>query len=153
MTLEALRPRSPLLDGLAEESMGFLESVSEETTVEPNTILFAEDGVADEFFLIVAGTVGLEVTRPAGPPLRIETLGRGEMLGLSWLSPPYRWSWNARAIDRVTLIRFDAGAVRARLDDDPDLGAHVYRAVAEEALRRLHATRLRLLDLYPGGDP
>ena len=78
----------------------------------------------------------------------IQTLGPGDLVGLSWLFPPHRWNWRARAIGDSRLIAFDAVEVRRQCQENRDLALEVYQAVADEAASRLHSTRIRLLDLY-----
>jgi CRP/FNR family cyclic AMP-dependent transcriptional regulator len=150
MSLESLRENARLLDGLSAEALEFLESVAREVFFPKGAVIFDEDEKADSFYLIATGKVGLEVALPARDPVLLETLGPGELLGVSWLVPPHRWSWKARALAATDILAFDAEAVRAQCRKDLDLALHVYRTVAEESIRRLHATRVRLLDLYPG---
>ncbi len=152
MSLTGLRDLTPLLRGLPQTDMEFLESVAARVEFESGDLIFEEDDPADNFYLITSGRVGLEVTPPTGGPVLVETLGPGDLLGVSWLFPPHRWNWRARALADTTSVRFDSAAVRARCESNVDLALHVYRSVAEEAVRRLHATRVRLLDLYPGGE-
>ncbi len=152
MTVQELKRNSPILRGLPPSSASFMEAVGRETTFEPGSLIFEEDGPADTFYLVASGKVGLEISLHTGPPALIETLGSGDMLGLSWLFPPHRWSWRARSLTHTTLLAFDAESLRNRCASDADLALHMYQAVAAEAVRRLHATRMRLLDIYPGGD-
>ncbi|MGD2042101.1 MAG: cyclic nucleotide-binding domain-containing protein [Acidimicrobiia bacterium] len=152
MSLTSLKALTPLLRDLSEDGLEFLESVATEIEFAAGALIFDEDDVADSFYLIATGRAGLEVTLPAHEPVLIETLGPGELLGVSWLFEPYRWSWRARALAPTTAVAFDAAAVRVQCETDTDLALHVYKTVAGEALRRLHATRVRLLDLYPGGE-
>ncbi len=150
MSLNSLREQARLLDGMSTDGIEFLESLAREMAFPKGAQVFNEDDTADAFYLIANGKVGLEVSRPAMDPVLVETLGPAELLGVSWLFPPYRWSWRARTLIATDLIAFDAEAVRAHCKRDLDLALHVYETVAEEAVRRLHATRVRLLDLYPG---
>lgn len=150
MSLSSLKDRSPLLKGLSQDGMEFLESVATEVEFAKGSIIFEEDGPADNFYLIATGKAGLEVSFPARESALIETIGAGEMLGVSWLFPPHRWNWTARSLAQTRAVAFDAEAVRDQCEQDSDLALHVYRTVAEEAVKRLHATRVRLLDLYPG---
>jgi CRP-like cAMP-binding protein len=150
MSLETLRKLSPLLEDLSGEPLRFLESVSSESEFEPREIIFEEDDPARSFYVIEAGRVGLEVAFPAKESIIIETLGRGDLLGISSMFPPARWNWTARALERTELVAFDAEAVRARCAEDTELALHVYATVAAAAARRLNAARVRLLDLYPG---
>lgn len=152
MTIEALRERAPLLQGLTDEEIAFLESVSREVVFTAGSVIFEADAEAGSFYLITDGRVGLEVTPPNRDPVTIETIGPGELLGVSWLFPPYRWSWGARAIQTTVAVAFEAAPVRKRCESDTNLAWPVYKTVAAEAVRRLHASRIRLLDLYAGVD-
>ena len=151
MSLASLKDLTPLLQDLSDDGLEFLESVATEVEFASGALIFDEDDPADSFYLIATGRAGLEVSLPAREPVLIETLGPGELLGVSWLFPPYRWSWRARALAPTAVVAFDAAAVRRQCAVDTDLALHVYQTVAAEAVRRLHATRVRLLDLYPGG--
>jgi CRP/FNR family cyclic AMP-dependent transcriptional regulator len=151
MTLSSLKDLSPMLTDLSDDGLEFLESVATEIQFASGALIFDEDDPADFFYLVATGRVGLEVAFAAREPMLIETLGPGELLGVSWLFPPHRWSWRARALAPTVLIAFDAAAVREQCEDDTDLALHIYKTVAGEAVGRLHATRVRLLDLYPGG--
>jgi CRP-like cAMP-binding protein len=148
MNLDAVRASSELLSGLSDTEFGFLESVSQEVHFRSGDVLFEEDGVADTFYIIVEGKVGLEMTSPGKPPVVIQTLGDGELVGVSWLFPPHRWNWRARAITETATIAFDADEVRAQSEIDPELARQVHGVVAKEAVSRLHSTRVQLLDLY-----
>ncbi len=150
MTLSSLKDTALLLQGLSEEGVEFLESVATEVHFPVGALIFEEDDPADSFYLIAEGKAGLEVPIHTRPAALIQTIGPGEILGVSWLFPPYRWSWRARAVTTTSAVAFDAAAVRGQCETDRDLALHVYWVVAHEAVRRLHATRIRLLDLYPG---
>ncbi len=139
---------SPLVRGLNADSIAFLESVAAVAEFGAGQLLFEEDSAAESFYLVGEGRVGLEALVPAGPAVLVETIGPGALVGVSWLFPPFRWSWAARALAPTKALVFPGEAVRRRCDADADLALHVYRTVAEEAVRRLHSTRIRLLDLY-----
>jgi hypothetical protein len=80
----------------------------------------------------------------------IQTLGRGDLLGLSWLFPPYRWNWTAQSAVDTDLVVFDANVIRSELEKNRDLTLEVLTVVASEVVDRLHRTRIQLLDLYRG---
>ena len=103
---------------------------------------------ADECFLIEQGRVALEVHAPARPPEVLLTLGPGDLVGLSWILPPYRWACDARAVQPVRVVAIDARRVRERCDVDPRLGYHLLQGVLRAAIDRLQATRLQHLDVY-----
>ncbi len=136
MSLEQFQNVSSLLRDLSEDSLSFLESISEEVAFTAGSVIFSADEEAERFFLVTDGRVGLQVSPPNGAPLIVETIGHGEILGISWLFAPYRWTWRAVAVQPTVAISFDAAAVRQRLVHDVDLAVHVYRTVADEAVRR-----------------
>jgi CRP-like cAMP-binding protein len=78
----------------------------------------------------------------------IETLGPGQLVGWSWMFMPFLWHLGAEAMTPVTAWEFDAVAIRLICQDDPALGAAVALWVGQVLSHRLHATRIRLLDLY-----
>jgi CRP-like cAMP-binding protein len=80
----------------------------------------------------------------------IETIASGEVLGWSWLFPPYTWHFGATALADTCAIEFDARAVRAVCDADPALGYALTLRFLGVMADRLQAARIRLLDLYSG---
>ncbi|MGG7569339.1 cyclic nucleotide-binding domain-containing protein [Streptomyces sirii] len=111
--------------------------------------VFDEGGTADRFWIIRSGLVALDAYEPGRGTMVVETLGEGELLGWSWLFEPYRWHLGAQTRSAVEAYEFDAGQVRAAIDEDPAFGLAVTRCVAAVAIgRRLRAARTRLLDLY-----
>jgi CRP-like cAMP-binding protein len=148
MNLEALRASSPLLTKLSNTELGFFESVSHEVHLGSGEVLFEEGSPADTFYIVSQGKVGLEITSPGKSPMVIQTLGPGDLVGLSWFFPPYRWSWHARVMTDTSLVAFDAVAVRRKCEENRDLALEVLGVVASELAVRLHRTRIQLLDLY-----
>jgi CRP-like cAMP-binding protein len=69
----------------------------------------------------------------------------GELVGWSWLFPPYKWAFGAVAASLVEAFEFDARAVRARCAADPALGYEITQRVALVLSRRLQSTRIRLI--------
>ena len=78
----------------------------------------------------------------------METLGKGDLLGLSWLVPPYEWQFSATAVHDTTAFELNAPTVRAACETDPVLGYELLRRVLPAASSRLQAARIRMLDLY-----
>lgn len=113
-----------------------------------DTRILNEGGTADQFFLLRTGKVGLEVAVPGRGAVVVETLGTGEVLGVSWPFPPYRWEFDAKAIDETSAISMDAECLRAKCDEDHELGYQVFSRFALLMRDRLQATRLQLLDVY-----
>jgi CRP-like cAMP-binding protein len=110
--------------------------------------LFLEGGPADRFFLIRHGRVAFEITLPGREPARFLTLDEGEIAGVSWLVPPYRWNYDAKALELTRAIALDAKCLRGKCEADHHLGYELMKRFVPELVRRLHATRMQMLDVY-----
>jgi CRP/FNR family cyclic AMP-dependent transcriptional regulator len=110
--------------------------------------IFHSGGVARSLFLILRGDVALEVPAPGSGTRIVGTLHAGDALGWSWLFPPYRWAFDARALAPTEALVIDGEKLRQRAADDHELGFQVVWRVAREMADRLQATRLQLLDVY-----
>ena len=111
--------------------------------------LLLEGEPANAFYLIRRGQVSLE-TRGPGRLLVLETLGPGSVLGWSWLFPPYRWRFDARAVGPVGAVAVDALCLRCKAEDDPKLGYELMRRFSSVMVCRLDAAQARLSDRYRG---
>ncbi|MDX1656503.1 MAG: cyclic nucleotide-binding domain-containing protein [Candidatus Competibacteraceae bacterium] len=137
-----------LLQVLDDQQRDFLAGCARELTFAQGDYLLRQDQPAERFYLLEAGSVVLKVYSPRRGPIPVQTLGPGEPLGWSWLLPPYRWHFDARALEPVQVLAFDAPCLRARMDQDPAFGYPLLRALLAVMARRLQATRLQLLDVY-----
>ena len=110
--------------------------------------LIREGGAATECFLIRHGKVALELAVPGKKHVVIETLGAGDMLGASWVLPPYHWRFDARTLEQVSVLGIDAVWLRSQCETDHDLGYVMMKACLGVFIKRLQATRLQILDVY-----
>lgn len=148
MKLDSYRQTVPLLAALSTEAVDLLSAGAEETVVPEAALIFEEGGAADSFYVLISGRVGLELAAPGRSPMVLQTLGAGELVGISWMFPPYRWSWRARALTDCNLLVFDATHVRRNIESDPELERQLLRTVAVAAVDRMQSSRTQLLDLY-----
>lgn len=148
MNLEDLRTTSELLARLDDAHFELFQELSSERELAYDERLFREDDEANEFFIITNGIMALEMTRPSLPPATVQTLGMGELLGLSWRIEPHRWMWTARAMTPARLAAFDAAEMREACAKDPELDRLMWEIIATQASKRLHQARIQLLDLY-----
>jgi CRP/FNR family transcriptional regulator, cyclic AMP receptor protein len=135
----------PFLHGMPPEQLDALAEAARDVRFPAHHRLFEDGGNSGRFWLIRSGTVALDLHMPGQGPMVIETLGMGELLGWSWLFPPYRWAFGAVAVRPVGAFEFDASAVRARCASDPALGYELTQRVARVLAHRLQATRVRLI--------
>jgi CRP-like cAMP-binding protein len=114
-------------------------------------MIFREGGEADTFYLIRHGRVALETAAPQVGSVIIRTVDEGEVLGFSWMVAPYRWRFDARAMEPVRAIALDGRCLRGRSEEDHDLGYELMKRCAQIMEQTLQAARLQLLDVYGGG--
>jgi CRP-like cAMP-binding protein len=110
--------------------------------------LFHAGEPANEFYLIRQGTVALEIMPPGRFPILFTTESEGDIVGTSWIVPPYRWNFDARATDLVRAIGIDATCLRAKCEADHHLGYELMKRFLPEITQRLDQARLQILDVY-----
>ncbi|GAA4559338.1 Crp/Fnr family transcriptional regulator [Streptomyces collinus] len=137
-----------LATGLTAGHRERLMRVAREVSFDTGTRLFEEGRHADRFWIVRTGTVVLDLHVPGRRAAVIESLGNGELVGWSWHFPPYVWQLGAEAVSPVRAHEFDAEAVRAMCARDPEFGRAIADWVGRVVAHRLHASRVRLLDLY-----
>src|SRR5579859_5071961 len=135
----------PFLHGMRADQLTVLAEAAGDVTFPARHRLFEDGGNATSFWLIQSGRVSLDLHIPGDGPAVIETIGMGELLGWSWLFPPYRWAFGAVAASPVEAFEFDGRMVRARCESDPALGYEVTRRLARVVAKRLQSTRVRLI--------
>lgn len=110
--------------------------------------LLREGDPADRFFLLREGKVALEIAAPARAPVVLTTLKEEQIVGVSWLTAPYRAEFDARAMEPVRAIAIDAKCLRGKCEDDHHLGYEMMKRFLPLVVERLHATRMQILDVY-----
>ena len=141
----------PFLHGMSPDHLGTLAGAACDVSFPARHRLFEDGGYATRFWLIRSGHVSLDLHVPGEGPVIIESIGMGELLGLSWLFPPYKWAFGAVAATSVEAFEFDAPLVRECCAADSELGYELNQRVARVLAKRLQATRIRLI--APSGYP
>ncbi len=146
--LERIIREHPFFAGLDDAFVELAGGCAKNVRFEAGQYLLREGAPADEFYLLRHGHVALELTAPGHGAITFQTLGPGELVGVSWLIPPYRWSYDARALELTRAIAMDAACLRAKCEADHDLGYAVMKRCMPFLIQRLQATRLQVLDVY-----
>ena len=134
--------------GLGEGAIALIAGCGTLAHFEADGFIFRANDPADYFYVIRSGRVALEVHGPEKGAIVLDVIGQGEIVGASWLFPPYRWELDARVLDDVGAVRFDATCLRGKCDEDPQLGYELMKRLAEIMRRRMNSARMRLLDMY-----
>jgi CRP/FNR family transcriptional regulator, cyclic AMP receptor protein len=149
-TLAELIASSPVFAGLAADDLALIAGCAQNCGFEEGEPLFEEGDAADTFYVVRRGRVAFELHTPDRGGLVIDTADPGDVVGWSWLFPPYRWHFDARAVDDVRAIVFDGACLRGKCEDDTRLGYLLMQRFAAVMIDRLQHTRFRLLDVYGG---
>ena len=147
-TLETILAQHPFFKDLEPRYLQLVVGCATNVRFKMGEFLFREGEDANQFYLLRHGKVALQVFIPQRGPITIETIEAGEVLGWSWLFPPYRWHFDALALELVRAIAFDGQCLRGKCEEDHDLGYALMQRFAQVMAQRLQATRLQLLDLY-----
>ncbi len=147
-TLERIIAEHPFFAGLDAAYLRLLVGCASNVRFEAGAYICREGDEAHEFYLIRAGRVALEIFSPHRKAIVVETLGEGDILGWSWLLPPYHWKLNAHAVEGTRAIALDGKCLRTKCEENRDLGYELLKRFAQIIERRLEATRWQLLDVY-----
>jgi len=146
--IEEILGRHPFFAGFAAAHGRLVAGCARNQRFAAGEYLFREGDPADAFFLVRHGRVALELVEPGRPPVVFATLGEGEIVGASWLLPPYRWRFAARAVELTRAIGIDAACLRGKCEADHHLGYEMMKRFLPILVERLQATRLQILDVY-----
>lgn len=147
-SLEPIIRNHIFFHGLEDRHIQFITSCARNVRFEENQIIFREGDPAERFYFIREGLVSVELTIPHKGSTTLQTVRDGDVLGWSWLTPPYRWHFDARALRPTRALDFDGECLRQKCEKDHDLGYEVLKRFANVVSERLDAARLQLLDLY-----
>lgn len=146
--LQEALSRHAFCHGLAEKHLAALAPITRQMSFAVGSYLTRDQEPAAVFYLIESGRVAIEVHAPGWGELRVQTIGPNEAVGWSWLRPPFRWQFDARAVEPVQTLAIDAPRLRALIAQDVELGFLLLERLVWVISDRLKATRLQLLDVY-----
>jgi CRP/FNR family cyclic AMP-dependent transcriptional regulator len=147
-TIAQYLPHHPFFAGLDESVTSLVAGCAVNVHFHPGEHLFREGEAADTFFVIRRGRVSLEVHTPVGPPVVVDSAQEDDVIGWSWLVPPHRWLFDARATDETSAIAFDGACLRGKCEENAVVGYALLQRVVGVMSTRLQSARIRLLDLY-----
>ena len=147
-TLERILVEQAFFRELEPEYVKLLASCATNARFHAGAYLFRQGEEANHFYLVRRGKVALEIFAPQHPPIVIATLEEGDIMGWSWLVPPYYWRLDARAVQQTHVLALDGKCLRSKCEENHDLGYELLKRFTQVIEQRLHATRMQLLDVY-----
>jgi CRP-like cAMP-binding protein len=145
--VESVLGDHPFLGGLKPQHRCLLADSAMRMHYNAGELIFREDDPANRFYLIEQGRVSLESHRKDKEPVALQIIGPGDVLGWSWLFPPYSWQFHARALEPTTAIFFYGTRLREQCERDHAFGYEMTKRMAQVVIRRLQATRKQLLSI------
>jgi len=147
-TLENLLSEHPFLKGLDPHHIELITGCASNVRFDTGQTIFREGEEANHFYIIRQGKVALQIYTPGRGSIIIDTLADGEILGWSWLIPPYQWRFDAVVTELTRAIALDGKCLRTKCENDHDLGYELLKRFSSIVEQRLESTRIRLLDMY-----
>jgi len=147
-SLKQLLSEHPFLQGFKPAYLDFITECATEKRFSAGEYMLREGDEADEFYLILQGKVALGSFVTARGFTTIQTMNHHEMVGWSWLIPPYRWRFSVLVIMSTQAIALDGKRLREHCEADPEFGYELLKRVSLVIGQRLTATRMHL-ETYP----
>jgi CRP/FNR family cyclic AMP-dependent transcriptional regulator len=140
----------PFLAGINRTQLALLTDCATAAHFKKGQTILREGDFANRFYLIESGKVLLESDEGLGAPVVVDTIGPGDLLGWSWMFPPYVWHFTARAAEPTEAIFFYGTILREYCERDHSLGYELFKRITPVMLRRLQAARKKMLAVHYG---
>ena len=148
MELHDLLAENRFFKDLAADDLMVIAGCGRTHVFEGGTTIAETDQDADVFYVVREGKLRIEQHRDNAPPFPLQTVGSGDVVGWSWLFPPYTWSFDVVALEKTHVLALDGGCLRAKCEKNHSLGFRLMKKFALIMHQRLHAHRLQIMDVY-----
>jgi CRP-like cAMP-binding protein len=138
----------PFLAGMNHTQLTLLTDCAVTRHFSTHQIVLREGEFANGFYLMETGKVALESETSSGESIPIQIVGAGDLLGWSWMFPPYVWQFTARAIEPTTALFFYAAILRGYCERDHSLGYELLKRISAVMVTRLQAAHDQMLSLH-----
>jgi CRP/FNR family transcriptional regulator, cyclic AMP receptor protein len=147
-TLRSILAEHPFFKDLGARHLELIVGCASNVRFNAGEFIFRQGEEADQFYLIREGLVALEIFVAGRGPVTVQTMGEGEVLGWSWLVPPYRWMFDAHTTELTRAIALDGKCLRNKSEQDHDLGYQLLKRFSTVVQGNLDAARLQILNIY-----
>jgi CRP/FNR family cyclic AMP-dependent transcriptional regulator len=146
-TIENQLSNHPFLKGMEPDHLAIIARHAREVEFTAHQVVFHQNESAHELYLVLQGSVVLEAYVPRGENVALQALKEGDVLGWSWLFPPFVWNFQARALEPTRALFIDGAALLATCDKLQAFGLAFMRRVAQVIITRLEIAQKRLMSL------
>ena len=133
---------------LKPEYLDFIAGCASNVNFKAGEMILREGEEADKFYIIRQGRVAIDIPVSKHRSITIQTIQGGDILGWSWLIPPYQHRFDARAVEDIRATALDGKCLRNKCEGNHDLGYELLKRLANVFTQRLEVTRMQLLDMY-----
>lgn len=144
---ESYLAEHPFFKSLDKKYIKVLAANVTEREIKSGDIVFRQDTPASSFYVVRDGGVEVRIPSIYGPPIVVQTLGKNQLLGWSWLIPPYKWHFESCATEDGSILEFNGEALRAQCEKDPRMGYELIKHFAALMADRVQAARMRLMEV------
>ena len=137
-----------VLGTLNPPHLGIVGQSAEEIAFKPGEVIFREGEPANRFYIIQHGPIALEAHALNRGDILIQKIGAGDVLGWSWLFPPFIWHFQARALDATSVFALDSAHLLVSCEENHDFGYELMKRIAQVVIQRLESTSRKLLDIH-----
>lgn len=141
----------PFLAGMTPAHLELLTDCAIPVHFKKGQTILREGELANRFYLIESGKIVLESGEGFGEPVIVETMGPGDLVGWSWMFPPYVWHFTARAAEPTEAIFFYGTILREYCERNHSLGYELFKRITPVMMKRLQAARHKMLSVYTHG--
>lgn len=138
----------PYFQNLPDGTIELIAGCAKNVVFKENEYLLKEGADANEFYLMRTGKVALEIATPGRGELTFMTLDAGDLVGVSWLIKPYRWVYDARAIEETRVLAFDAKCLRDKCDADHEVGYQMMQLFVTSLVQRVELAIHQMAHMY-----
>ena len=147
-TLESVLIKHPFFEDLDDSYLKLVTGCAANVKFDAGQFIYKHNEAADQFYIIRQGKVALEICPPGKMPVTVQTISEGDILGWAWLVPPYRWYYDAQAMEMTRAISLDGKCLRKKCEDDKNLGYELLKRLLPVIGKSMEATRMQLVDVY-----
>jgi CRP/FNR family transcriptional regulator, cyclic AMP receptor protein len=136
------------LQDIEDEHLRHLAAIARLVEFPANKVLYREGQVVSNVYLILSGSVSIEICAAGIGCRRIMTVSAGDLLGISPAVGQSRSTGTVRTLAATRAIELNASQVLTLCEHNPRFGYEFMRQVAVAISQRLGATRLQPLDVF-----
>jgi len=143
--MELQSNKHPFLSRFTEAYRAQLVAMADEVTFETDDIVLVAGERSTHFYLIVSGSVGVDVVARYYTA-RIQTIGAGGVFGWSSLLDGCDTFFQIRARERCLALRLEGARLTAFCRDNTEFGVELLRGVLRTVADRVLAAETKLAE-------